>query len=73
MGGRVVLHFLPPYCPEGNCIERVWWDVYANVTRSHRCKTMQALMAEVDAYLEARNVQQTASPMLRADPTRRAA
>jgi transposase len=27
MGGRVVLHFLPPYCPEGNRIERVWWDV----------------------------------------------
>jgi transposase len=72
-GGREVLHFLPPYCPEGNRIEQVWWDVHANVTRNHRCKKMQALMAEVDAYLEARNVQRTASPMLRAAPARRAA
>jgi len=47
--------------------------VYANVTRNHRCKKMAALMAEVDAYLEGRNVQQTASPSLRASPARRAA
>src|SRR3974390_1716364 len=25
LGGRVVLHFLPPYCPQANRIERVWW------------------------------------------------
>ncbi|RKH71414.1 IS630 family transposase, partial [Corallococcus sp. AB032C] len=73
MGERVVLHFLPPYCPEGNRIERVWWDVHANVTRNHRCKKMSALMAEVDAYLEARNAQQTSSPLLRVAPSRRAA
>ncbi|WP_235685879.1 transposase [Corallococcus silvisoli] len=24
LGERLVLHFLPPYCPEGNRIERVW-------------------------------------------------
>jgi hypothetical protein len=23
-GGRIVLHFLPPYCPDANRIERVW-------------------------------------------------
>ena len=34
--GRIVLHFLPPYCPQSNRIERVWWDVHANVTRNHR-------------------------------------
>ncbi|WP_375742248.1 IS630 family transposase [Corallococcus interemptor] len=73
LGERVVLHFLPPYCPEGNRIEGVWWDVHANVTRSHRCKKMEALMAEVDAYLDARNSQKTASPLLRAEPARRAA
>ncbi|AFE05853.1 IS630 family transposase [Corallococcus coralloides DSM 2259] len=73
MGERLVLHFLPPYCPEGNRIERVWWDVHANVTRNHRCKKMEALMAEVDAYLDARNSQKTASPILRAAPARRAA
>lgn len=73
LGDRVVLHFLPPYCPEGNRIERVWWDVHANVTRNHRCKTIEMLIAEVDAYLEARNAQQTASPLLRANVSRRAA
>ncbi|RKH13805.1 IS630 family transposase, partial [Corallococcus sp. CA041A] len=42
-------------------------------TRNHRCKKMSALMAEVDAYLEARNAQQTSSPLLRVAPSRRAA
>jgi transposase len=73
LGGRVVLHFLPPYCPEGNRIERVWWDVHANVTRNHRCRKMEALMGEVDAYLQARNAQSTPSPVLRAVTARRAA
>ncbi|NVJ08637.1 transposase [Myxococcus sp. AM001] len=73
MGERVVVHFLPPYCPEGSRVERVWWDAHANVTLNHRCKKMSALMAEVDAYLEARNAQQTASPLLRATTPRHAA
>ena len=37
LDGRVVLHFLPPYCPEHNRIERVWLDLHANVTRNHSC------------------------------------
>jgi hypothetical protein len=44
-GAKVVLHFLPPYCPDHNRIERVWLDLYANVTRNHRCKTMKHLLA----------------------------
>ena len=28
-GGLVVLHFLPPYCPDDNKIERVWLDLHA--------------------------------------------
>ncbi|MFP2924295.1 hypothetical protein ACLESO_03555 [Pyxidicoccus sp. 3LG] len=35
-----MLHFLPPYCPEGNRIERLWLDLHANVTRNHRCRTL---------------------------------
>ncbi|WP_394838647.1 IS630 family transposase [Pendulispora rubella] len=42
LGGRIVLHFLPPYCPDANRIERVWQDLHANVTRNHRCKTMRS-------------------------------
>ena len=31
--GRVVLHFLPPYCPDANRIECVWQHLHANVIR----------------------------------------
>jgi transposase len=53
LGGRIVLHFLPPYCPDANRIERVWQDMHANVTRNHRCKTMERLLANVRDYVEA--------------------
>ena len=55
LGGRVVPHFLPPYCPDDNRIERVWLDLHANVTRNHRCGDMGELMRQVVAYLVARN------------------
>jgi transposase len=55
LAGRVVLHFLPPYCPDDNRIERIWQDLHANVTRNHRCATMAALMGEVRYYLRKRN------------------
>jgi transposase len=53
--GRVKFHFLPPYCPDHNRIERVWQDLHANVTRNHRCRTMEQLMEQVRTYLKARN------------------
>jgi len=52
---RVRLHFLPPYSPDDNAIERVWKDLHANVTRNHNCGTMAELMAEVHDYLRERN------------------
>jgi transposase len=55
MGGRVVLHFLPPYCPNENRIERVWRDVHDNVTRNHQCDTIEALVRHVYYYLYNRN------------------
>lgn len=55
LGDRVVFHFLPPYCPDENRIERLWKDLHDNVTRNHRCHTMQDLMAQVRAYLRHRN------------------
>ena len=54
-GGRIRLHFLPPYCPNDNRIERLWEDLHANVTRNHRCKTIETLMDEVRDYLRANN------------------
>jgi len=52
-GGRIVLHFLPPYCPDANRIERVWQDFHANVTRNHRCKTLNHLLERARHYLDA--------------------
>ena len=45
------LHFLPPYCPDENRIERIWLDLHANVTRNHQCQTMDELMKEVRHWL----------------------
>jgi transposase len=53
LGDRVVLHFLPPYCPDHNRIERVWLDLHANVTRNHRCRTLRELLDNVVTYLRA--------------------
>lgn len=63
--GRIVLHFLPPYCPDHNRIERVWLDLHANVTRNHRCSTMQDLMRHVLAFLRAYNRRHLVNPSLR--------
>jgi transposase len=52
---RMRLHFLPPYAAEFNPIERVWLDLHAEVTRNHRCATIDELMCEVDHYLNHRN------------------
>jgi transposase len=53
-GGRIRLHPLPTYSPKHNKIERVWEDLHANVTRNHRCRTMEQLMRRVYYYLHRR-------------------
>lgn len=50
-GSRFRLHFLPPYSPEHNAIERLWREVHANVTRNHRCTTIDELMRRVGWHL----------------------
>jgi transposase len=50
-GRVIVLHFLPPYCPEHNAIERLWRELHANVTRNHRCQNIEALLAHVERFL----------------------
>jgi transposase len=54
-GDRIQLHFLPPYCPNDNKIERAWEDLHANVTRNHTCSNMTALMRAVRYHLRKRN------------------
>lgn len=53
-GDQVQLHFLPPYCPDHNRIERIWKDLHDNVTRNHTCKSMDELMNRVTDYLKQR-------------------
>lgn len=54
-GQRIRLHFLPPYCPDHNRIERVWRDLHANVTRNHRCESIKELINDVRYWLRKRN------------------
>jgi transposase len=55
-GEKFRLHFLPPYCPDDNRIERkVWREMHANVTVNHRCQTIEQLMREVVYYLMSHN------------------
>lgn len=48
---NLVLHFLPPYSPEHNPIERLWGELHANVTRNHKHKNIEPLMDKVDEFL----------------------
>jgi transposase len=72
LGDKIVLHFLPPYCPDANRIERVWLDFHANVTRNHRCKTMRHLLANSRRYLDVYVWRRAtgAAPLTRPAPTR---
>ena len=52
-GHRVQLHFLPTYAPETNPIERVWWHLHEEITRNHRCRNIEELLALVFEWLSA--------------------
>lgn len=60
-GGKIALHFLPPYCPDENKIERCWLDLHAEVTRNHRCRSMKELMRQVRRFIRNRNSRHAAS------------
>lgn len=49
---RIRLHFLPPYCPDHNRIERLWQDLHANVTRNHRHRSLPSLCEAVARWLD---------------------
>lgn len=59
-GQRLELHFLPPYCPDHNKIERTWQDLHAEVTRNHSCSQIDSLMSNVRYFLKQRNRQHSA-------------
>jgi transposase len=47
---RVLLLFLPTYCPRANPIERAFGDVHDTCTRNHRRKRLPALVADVEQH-----------------------
>lgn len=53
-GDRIVIHFLPKYAPDLNPIERIWWHLHEEITRNHRCQTMDELLDLVFDWLEHR-------------------
>lgn len=72
-GGRIVLHFLPPYSPKHNRIERLWRELHANVTRNHRCRTLPELLHNVEVFLRRASPYPGTKTSLIRTPKRRAA
>ena len=66
LGGKIQLHFLPPYCPQANKIELVWLHFHRNVTCNHGCRTIEELMERADAYLSRRSQSATGTARLAA-------
>jgi transposase len=52
---RLEFHALPCYAPETNPIERIWWVLHEQITRNHRCQSLEELLELVFAWLDARN------------------
>jgi len=53
-GDRIVLHYLPAYSPQDNPIERVWWHLHEQITRNHRCASIEELIKLTLAWLDER-------------------
>lgn len=52
---KLTLHFLPPYSPDHNRIERFWKDLHDNITRNHPWQTIEELMEAVRKFIKNRN------------------
>lgn len=50
---RIVLHFLPPYSPDDNPIERLWKQMHDHVTRNHQHASIESLVYAVRRFLDA--------------------
>lgn len=54
---RLRLHFLPPYCPDDNRIEReICRELHANVTVNHPHRSIESLLAAASYWLRAKNL-----------------
>jgi putative transposase len=62
-GDRIVLHYLPAYSPQDNPIERVWWHLHEQVTRNHRCASIEELVKLTMAWLDEHGAFKIEGPM----------
>jgi putative transposase len=51
-GHRIKLHYLPAYAPKHNPVERAWWHLREEITRNHRCATIEELVELTLAWLD---------------------
>lgn len=56
LGGKIELHFLPPYCPRANKMELVWLHLHQNVTRNHHCTSIEQLLERAEHYLSTKSL-----------------
>jgi transposase len=59
-GRRIKLHFIPPYCPHPNPIERLWGLMHRNAT--HRNATRSKCYPHADNSRPPRTISCVASP-----------
>ncbi len=50
-GRKIVLHFIPPYCPHLDPIERLWALMHENVTHNRDYKTFREFRREIVKFL----------------------
>jgi transposase len=50
-GRKIVLHFLPPYCPHLDPIERLWGVMHENITHNRDYKTFREFRREILKFL----------------------
>jgi len=53
-GGRVSLCPLPPWSPQSNPVELIWWGLHEAVSRNHNCEGLDELLLFAEGYLEER-------------------
>lgn len=51
VGRKIVIHFLPPYCPHLDPIERLWGLMHENITHNRDYKTFREFRREVLKFL----------------------
>ena len=51
-GGRVSLYPLPPWSPQSNPVELIWWGLHEAVSRNHNCEGLDELLPFAEGYLE---------------------